>query len=185
MLKSANIPTSFALSILVVWIMLDAWIRPLSFTDEVLPKQWSLWLLPVYIVLFSVCWFILRPFYRANRATGHQIALIFSDLSDISYHFFFFLTRIRIVFLLRFTSSRLGCSLASSLRSRVHRSNNGNGFCVTFFMDKPSFSLPMPSSSHLVQSMFRSKTCNGFGSVLCHFHNCTSGNKVHSFASLV
>ena len=77
MLKSANIPTSFALSILVVWIMLDAWIRPLSFTDEVLPKQWSLWLLPIYIVLFSVCWFILRPFYRANRATGHQIVIIF------------------------------------------------------------------------------------------------------------
>lgn len=88
MLKSANIPTSFALSILVVWIMLDAWIRPLSFTDEVLPKQWSLWLLPIYIVLFSVCWFILRPFYRANRATGHQIVIIF--LIYLTFHIIFF-----------------------------------------------------------------------------------------------
>ncbi|OAI88768.1 polymerase [Exiguobacterium sp. KKBO11] len=88
MLKSANIPISFALSILVVWIMLDAWIRPLSFTDEVLPKQWSLWLLPIYIVLFSVCWFILRPFYRANRATGHQIVIIF--LIYLTFHIIFF-----------------------------------------------------------------------------------------------
>lgn len=88
MLKSANIPTSFTLSILVVWIMLDAWIRPLSFTDEVLPKQWSLWLLPIYIVLFSVCRFILRPFYRANRATGHQIVIIF--LIYLTFHIIFF-----------------------------------------------------------------------------------------------
>ncbi|MCY1689973.1 hypothetical protein OVA29_03375 [Exiguobacterium sp. SL14] len=88
MLKSANIPTSFTLSILVVWIMLDAWIRPLVFTDEVLPKQWSLWLLPVYILLFSLCWVILQPFYRVNRAAGHQIALIF--LIYLTFHIVFF-----------------------------------------------------------------------------------------------
>ncbi|WP_214852266.1 O-antigen ligase family protein [Exiguobacterium sp. s130] len=116
MLKSANIPISFALSILVIWIMLDAWIRPLSFTDEVLPKQWSLWLLPAYIVLFSVCWFILRPFYRVNRATGHQIGFIF--LIYLTFHivfFFFNANTDRVLVSLYLISTWLFVGIVSSL----------------------------------------------------------------------
>ncbi|MGI1804634.1 O-antigen ligase family protein [Exiguobacterium sp. TDN 0502] len=88
MLKSANIPASFALSILVVWIMLDAWIRPLSFTDEVLPKQWSLWLLPIYLILFGLCWLTLRPVYRNSRTPGNRLALIF--LIYLTFHIIVF-----------------------------------------------------------------------------------------------
>lgn len=90
MLKSVNIPESFGLFILTLWIAIDLWTRPLSFTDEVLPHHWNVWFILMYLVFFIGFYLVTRPLYFPSRALTQR--LVTSFLLYVTFHgiaFFF------------------------------------------------------------------------------------------------
>ncbi|OAN14407.1 O-antigen ligase family protein [Exiguobacterium undae] len=91
MLKSVNIPESIGLFILALWVTIDLWTRPLSFTDEVLPHQWNVWIAVVYLVLFVTFYLITRPLYFPPRALTQRLVTLF--LIHLTFHTLVFLFR--------------------------------------------------------------------------------------------
>ncbi|MDI3235837.1 O-antigen ligase family protein [Exiguobacterium antarcticum] len=91
MLKSVNIPESIGLFILTLWITIDLWTRPLSFTDEVLPNHWNVLITLVYLVLFIVFYLVTRPIYFPPRAWTQRLVTLF--LLYVTFHTIMFLFR--------------------------------------------------------------------------------------------
>lgn len=91
MLKSVNIPESIGLFILAFWITVDLWTRPLSFTDEVLPSHWSVWIALVYLILFISMYLVTRPLYFPPRASTQWFVTSF--LLYVTFHGIVFLFR--------------------------------------------------------------------------------------------
>ncbi|MDW2886362.1 O-antigen ligase family protein [Exiguobacterium artemiae] len=91
MLKSDNIPESIGLFLLTLWVLIDLWTRPLSFTDEVLPRHWNIWMALIYLILFVGLYLVTRPLYFSPRALTQR--LVTSFLLYLTFHAIIFLFR--------------------------------------------------------------------------------------------
>lgn len=91
MLKSVNIPESIVLFILLLFVTIDLWTRPLRFTDEVLPEHWNVVTVFLYPLLFLIFYIVSRPLYFPFRSRSHRLILVF--LSYLTLHTVFFSSR--------------------------------------------------------------------------------------------
>lgn len=91
MLKSDNIPESIGLFLLTFWVLIDLWTRPLSFTDEVLPSHWNIWMALIYLILFVGLYLVNRPLYFPPRASTQR--LVISFLLYLTFHAIIFFFR--------------------------------------------------------------------------------------------
>lgn len=90
MLKSVNIPESIVLFILLLWVTVDLWTRPLRFTDEVLPEHWNMLTVFLYPLLFIVFYLVSRPVYVPFQARSHQFITVLLGYQTGHVLFFFF-----------------------------------------------------------------------------------------------
>ena len=91
MLKSYNIPESIGLFLLALWVLIDLWTGPLSFTDEVLPSHWNIWIALIYLILFTGLYLVTRPLYFPPRALTQR--LVTSFLLYLTFHAIIFFFR--------------------------------------------------------------------------------------------
>ncbi|WP_251136829.1 O-antigen ligase family protein [Exiguobacterium sp. s193] len=91
MLKSVNRPESIVLFILLLWVTIDLWTRPLRFTDEVLPKHWNTLTVYLYPLLFLLFYLVSRPVYVPFQARSHRFITV--SLSYLTIHVLFFFFR--------------------------------------------------------------------------------------------